>query len=479
MPVARNGKRRFVIIGVVLVIAIGGFVYWLLGRGKVATDDAQVQGHLVPINARVSGYVAGIDVDDNEHVKAGQLLVRLDRRDLDTALTRAESDLANQRALAVAAGTQVTVTGLVAPSAEQQAGAGVAIADSQVAAAAKQILVAQAQARSADAGVQVARDAVTGAKDDAEAAVAQVAVAESGLQQARADVTAAEAKAKQTVSDLARSRSLYEAGATSRQLYENADTANATAQAALVAARDRIESAQAAIIQAKARRSSVLSQVAQAKSRLVAAAQAAAQAQAGVAVANSNLAQSQAHLRQAQAARSGSLTAAQQISMSEDQKKAAAARAKQAAAAVKNAKLQLSYTLMKSPVTGVVSQKTIQPGQYVQPGQMLMAVVPLRNVWVVANFKETQVGRMKPGQRAIVSVDAYPKHDIHGRVQSIGAATGAKFSLLPSENATGNFVKVIQRIPVKIVLDRPFPKGAVLRPGMNVIATVDLTSGRG
>lgn len=476
---APNGRRKYIVIGILLVIAVAGLVYWLLGRGKVSTDDAQVQGHLVPINARVSGYVATISVDDNQQVKRGQLLVQLDRRDLDAALRKAEADLASQRAQAAAAGTQVSVTGRVAPSTEQQAGAGVEVAAAQVASSREQISVALAQARSSDAGVQVARDAVAVAKSDVEAAAASISAAEAGLAQARADVTAAEAKAKQATSDLARFKSLFEAGATSKQLYESADTANTSAWAALEASKDKVDVAKAAITQAQARKASTEKQVDQAKSRLVAAVQTAAQAQAGVAVARTGLTQAEARLQQAKAAESGARTAPEQVSISEAQRMAAVARAKQAAAAANSAKLQLSYTSMRSPLGGIVSQKTIQLGQYVQPGQMLMAVVPLKNVWVVANFKETQVGRMRPGQTAIISVDAYPEHDIRGHIQSIGAATGSKFSLLPAENATGNFVKVVQRIPVKIVLDRPFSKGAVLRPGMNVIATVDLRSGRG
>ena len=318
-----------------------------------------------------------------------------------------------------------------------------------------------------------ARDAVVGAQDEADAAAAQIRAAEANLHQARADVSAAEAKAVQTASDLARARGMYEAGAASKQAYEAADALNTSTQSALTAARERVNSANAAVAQDKAKRSSALSQVAQAKSRLVAAVQTAAQAQAGVAVARTGLAQAQGHLQQAKAALSGSLTAPQQISMSEAQRKAAAARALQAEAAANSARLQLSYTTITAPVRGVVSQKSVQLGQYVQPGQMLMAVVPLDNIWVVANFKETQVGRMRVGQRAKVRVDAYPRGELRGRVQSIGAATGSKFSLLPSENATGNFVKVVQRIPVKITLDlkgRQAPPS--LRIGMSVIPTI-------
>jgi membrane fusion protein (multidrug efflux system) len=141
---------------------------------------------------------------------------------------------------------------------------------------------------------------------------------------------------------------------------------------------------------------------------------------------------------------------------------------------LRTARLQLSYTRIAAPVDGQVSQKSVEPGQYLQPGQALMAIVSIKQAWVVANFKETQIEHMRRGQRADVEVDTYPGHVLRGKIDSIGAATGAKFSLLPPENATGNFVKVVQRIPVKIVLDRPLPRGVSLRPGQNVVATVHL-----
>jgi membrane fusion protein (multidrug efflux system) len=167
----------------------------------------------------------------------------------------------------------------------------------------------------------------------------------------------------------------------------------------------------------------------------------------------------------------------QQIAVTRAQVKLGEAKVIEAEAALNNATLELSYTHIVSPASGKVSKKSIQPGQWVQMGQSLMAIVPLTDLWVVANFKETQTGRMKPGQGAEVRVDSYPTLLFHGKVESIAAGTGARFSLLPPENATGNYVKVVQRVPVKIIFDEADLKShpeVILRSGLNVVATVAL-----
>ncbi|MBI1823219.1 MAG: HlyD family secretion protein [Nitrospirae bacterium] len=168
----------------------------------------------------------------------------------------------------------------------------------------------------------------------------------------------------------------------------------------------------------------------------------------------------------------------QQIAVTRAQVKLGEAKVVEAEAALNNAELELSYTHITSPASGKVSKKSVQPGQWVQMGQSLMAIVPLTDLWVVANFKETQTGRMRPGQKAEVRVDSYPGLLFHGRIDSIAAGTGARFSLLPPENATGNYVKVVQRVPVKIVLDESELKShpeVILRSGLNVVATVALS----
>jgi membrane fusion protein (multidrug efflux system) len=154
------------------------------------------------------------------------------------------------------------------------------------------------------------------------------------------------------------------------------------------------------------------------------------------------------------------------------QAQSAEARMQLAKAALDQARLNLEYTTVKAPVAGIVSKKTVESGQVVQPGQPLMAIVPQEDLWVTANFKETQLEDMRSGQAATVSVDAFGGRVFRARVDSIASATGAKFSLLPPENATGNYVKVVQRIPVKLVFDEEQDAEHRLRPGMSVVVKV-------
>jgi membrane fusion protein (multidrug efflux system) len=295
------------------------------------------------------------------------------------------------------------------------------------------------------------------------------------MRAAEAEAASAEAQTTRTTRDAERMRELYNGGAASRQALDAAEAAEKSAKAALRAARERVASAAAGLEQARARRKTSEAGLAQARARLDSAGASARQAWIGVGAARTALAQARAKLGEAQAGEAGARTVPEQLSVTRGQASAAKARVKQAAAALRNAELQLSYTIIASPVDGVVTKKSVEPGQYVQPGQSLLAVVG-RRAWVVANFKETQIRRMRPGQTATVEIDTYPGRRLRGRVDSIGAATGAKFSLLPAENATGNFVKVVQRVPVKIVLDKPVPNDITLRPGQNVTATVDLRS---
>ena len=212
---------------------------------------------------------------------------------------------------------------------------------------------------------------------------------------------------------------------------------------------------------------------AQAMSATVDSAQAQVQeAETGIRVAESRLMQARAGESRATAQLHAVQTTPEQVAAQRARVNAAEARVKQLAAAVRQAELSLEYATVKAPVKGIVSRKTVEPGQVIQPGQPLMSIIPLDRVWITANFKETQLEDMRAGQRAAVDVDAYGGKDFNGKVESIAAATGARFSLLPPENATGNFVKVVQRVPVKIVLDEGQDPNHLLRPGMSVTATV-------
>ena len=470
-------KRMAILIAAVSIILLGVLIYWLLTRGRVSTDDAQIEGNIVPISPRVSGYVKHIYVNDNQLVAKGQLLVQLDRRDLVAQLHKSEATLATQHANERAANQQVAIVERTAPSAQQQAAAGVGSASAALSASRDQLAAARAQAESAQAGVEAAISAVSDAQGGVDAATAQLSTSISNARAAQAQILAAQAQAQEAQSDLRRYTSMYRSGAVSRQQYERIVATAQTAQSNLNAVQAQAAAAQAAIGQARAQRSRAQSQLGQAYARLSAARSAAAQATAGVKAAESAVSQAQAVLRQAQANSAGAQTATEQVAASKAQRGAARAGIRQSAADVRGTKLKLSYTRISAPVSGVVSEKSVQPGQYVEPGQALMALVPLNQTWVVANFKETQIKNMRSGQTAIVRVDTYPGQTFIAKVQSIGAATGAQFSLLPPQNASGNFVKVVQRIPVKIVFDNPLPGNVVFRPGQNVTATV-YTQGR-
>jgi membrane fusion protein (multidrug efflux system) len=174
---------------------------------------------------------------------------------------------------------------------------------------------------------------------------------------------------------------------------------------------------------------------------------------------------------QAKAQAAGAHTVPEQIRMTRARAGAALADVQKYQAALQQAQLNLQYTRIVAPVTGVLSKRNVEPGQVIQPGQPLFSIVNLDDIWVTANFKETQLRNMRPGQKATIDVDAYGR-TYHGRVESIGGATGARFSVLPPENATGNYVKVVQRLPVRIRIDKGQDPDHLLRPGMSVTPTV-------
>jgi membrane fusion protein (multidrug efflux system) len=393
--------RRFLMIGgvVALALIVGLFLYY---RDRETTDDAQVDGHITPVASKIYGRVAEVMVLDNQPVKAGQVLVKIDPRDYQAALDQAKGQLALAVADAQSAGVDV-------PRTRENVASGTSSADAQLLGAQASLAMAQStyeQSQTAD------------------------------MAYAQANIDKSKANAELGKADLARYKPLLDKGEISQQQYDAAK-ANADATASsLKADQEKLGQAQRNIEVSKA-------QVAAAQARVE-------QMKAGVAAAHAD---------------------SKQINMRAADAQGKAAKVQQMQAAVEAASLNLSYTQLVAPVDGVVTHKQVEPGQIVQQGQGLMVVVPLQDVWVTANFKETQLRNMKPGQKAEVHVDTYGK-TFEGHVDSIAGATGAVLSLLPPENATGNYVKVVQRIPVKIIVDKISPDVAVLRPGMNVDATV-------
>lgn len=392
------------IVGMVFVLCCiaGFFIYQKYFAGRESTDDAQIDGHIHPMAAKVSGHVLSIQVKDNQFVKAGTILVQIDPKDYRVVLEKARADLVAARMIAEAAHTQVPITETTTSSQSSLAGAGIEQAESAKAAAMKEVEAARARLVSAQARVRESQAIHTKA-----------------------------------IQDLERMKILIEKDEISRQQYDAAVAAAAAAQASKDSAQAGVEEISTAIEAAQAR-----------------------------------VGQTDARIKEAQANLQATRTGPQQQSISRSNALTALARVKQAQATLEQAELNMQYTAVRAPIDGIVSQRKVELGQYVQIGQPMLALVPLRNIWVTANYKENQLKDMRPGQRAVISVDAYGGRKYNGHVDSIAAATGARFSLLPPENATGNYVKVVQRVPVKIVIDEEADEARPLRPGLSVISTV-------
>jgi membrane fusion protein (multidrug efflux system) len=374
--------RVFLIVGII-VLLVAGFFLWRYFDSYEDTDDAQIDGHLNSISARVSGHVLKLLVDDNQYVPIGTPLIEIDPKDYQVAVDRAKADYADAVALAEAARVNVPITSVNTNS---------------------QTSSAQADVENANAGIAAARQQFSAAK-------AQLAEAEANNVKAQ--------------NDQVRYKQLVDKQEISEQQYDQAVAAAHAGTASVDAARASASAAD--------------DQVRQAQSRLL---------------------QAQANLRAA-------ATGPQQVETFRSRAQSAQAQADQKRAALEQAELNLQYTVIAAPVNGVVTNRTVEVGQNVSIGQELMKVINLDDIWVTANFKETQLKSMQVGQRATIRVDTNGK-DYKGHVQSIAGASGAITSLLPPENATGNYVKVVQRIPVKITFDPGETREHVLRPGMSV-----------
>ena len=378
------------IFGVVFMLAVAGAsLWWLHSQNYESTDDAEIEGHLDLVSARISGTVTYINprVEDNQVIEAGTLLLELDPRDYAAELEHAKANLDTTSAEARAA--QVTVP-IVNAS-------------------------AFGELHSAEAAKEQALASV-------EAEQANLVAAQHKLQQDQAIYARAER-------DRVRYQALVEKHEISRSDYDARDT-EATAAA------QTLESDRAAITAREQ----------------------------NIAAARSLVVQREAQIEAAR-------IAPQQVSDARAKSDSAGGHLEQARADLHTAQLNLSYTKIYAPVSGVIGRKTVELGHRVQPGQSLLAIVPLDDIWITANFKETQLKKMRPGQSVTVRVDTFGR-DYKGKVESMPGAAGPLFSLFPPENATGNYVKVVQRFPVRIRLDKDQDPEHLLRPGMSVEPTV-------
>jgi membrane fusion protein (multidrug efflux system) len=378
-----------VILFVVLVGAlVGGVFLWRYLSSYESTDDAQADVHLYPVSARISGYVVKVNVDDNQWVQEGSVLVEIDPKDYQVAVAQAQANLASAEATAQSLNITVPITSVSTSSQLKFTASDIENANAGVIAAERQLTAAHAQLEEAQANDVKAQD------------------------------------------DLRRYKMLVDKREVAEQVYDQA-LAAAKSSTAAVAAAEANESA----------------------------------AQQFVEQAHSRTAQANANHESAE-------TGPQQVSSTQARVRAAIADVEQRRALLQQAELNLQYTKIIAPVTGEVN-KTVVVGLNVQPGQQLLTVVPLDQVWVTANFKETQLGRMRVGQKAEIHIDSSGR-TFKGHVDSIAGATGPLFSLLPPENATGNYVKIVQRVPVKIVLEPGENRDLQLRPGMNVVPDIYL-----
>jgi membrane fusion protein, multidrug efflux system len=378
----RSKVRSAALIILPLLVVLLGSLLWRYFSSYESTDDAQVDVHLYPVSARVSGYVLKVNVDDNQQVDAATVLVEIDPKDYQVVVDKARADLANAEATAKSLNINVPITSVNTSSLLRSAASDVENASAGIIASKQQLAAAHAQVEQAEANDVKAQD------------------------------------------DLKRYKRLVEKQNVSEQTYDQALAAAKASRATVAASHANEAAAQQAVEQATDR------------------------------------------LVQAEASQRAAQTGPQQVASTRARALAAVADVEQKRSVLEQAELNLAYTKIIAPVSGEVN-KNVVPGLNVQPGQVLLTVVPLDQVWVTANFKETQLKRMRPGQRATITVDSNGR-TYKGHVDSIAGATGPLFSVLPPENATGNYVKIVQRIPVKIVLEPGENRDRQLRPGMSV-----------
>jgi membrane fusion protein (multidrug efflux system) len=390
---AKKTGRKVVIFGVVLLLILGAVFWYWRSTFTEDTDDAQVDGDIYQISARISGQVTAVYVTENQKVDAGTLLVQIDPKDYQVALEQAQAALASAQADYEQATVNVPITSVST----------------------------QTSVRTSSTDVTSATTAVTQAQQQAAAAAAQV--------------DQAKANAIKATKDVERYTPLVEKDVISRQQYDAA-VASATA-------------ANAQVIQAEQQYVAQQSGVTEAQEKLENARQQAQQAQKN---------------------------GPEQVKAEQARAQAALAQIKQAQARVDQANLNLSYTRVVAPTAGVISKKNVEVGGNLSAGQDLLTIVPLTNLWVTANFKETQLAHMHPCQEVDISVDALGGRHFHGKVTQVGGATGSKLSLFPPENATGNYVKVVQRIPVRIDFTNLKQENGdyALRPGFSVTPVVSI-----
>jgi len=518
--VLKNGIIALVVGSVLAASAVKGLSIYRIGQSHVNTDDAYVTGDLVNISPIVSGTLDSLTVEEGDVVKKGQLIGRLRDSGPRATLQQAQAALEAAMSRVPEAQRELEFTALTTQAGIQHAEAAVASQAAKTNGAQQQVVLssdtvrnevlqaqskvvqAQAQAAQAEAQAEQADSQVKTAQASEQSYLQAVQTAQSAARAADAGVVSARAASERSSKDEARYAQLLSQEAVTQQQYDSAHSTAASAQAQLTSAEEQAAAANSEIERARFNVDQARAQL-DATSRQAVAMHKQAEAarqQVNVALAGLNLAkasgtqttiqqsnvannvqqggQAQADLMTAQAGR-------QQIAMQRKQIDILKAQVQQARAAVVNAQVSLDDTGIFAPCDGVVVKKTANVGMALAPGQTIVTITQGSRLWVSANFKETQLTHVAPGQTVEIEVDSFPNRLFAGRVESVNRATGAATSLLPPDNATGNFTKVVQRIPVKIAFVAA-PAGGnnatqkeidALRQGMSVSATIATTAG--
>jgi len=415
------GRRVIIGLAVVVALAAVGWGAWAWHRStiEVSTDDAYVEGMISLVSAKVSGHVVELLVNDNTAVRAGDVLLRVDPRDFEAK--------------------------------RDQARAAVGVAEASVRAARAELPVTRDMTRSqvdeARAVLEGSRVSVRASESAVDEARAKLDSKRSAAAAMKAEVTASQSAQRKAVRDLERMQLLMKNDYVSRRDHDDALAQLETANANLDAVERRLTQTEKEVQQSEAELASRVLAIEQSRQKV---------AEVRGTLAKVEGQQGQVSIKAAEVARAEAVLRAAQADLA-------------------TAELNVEHSVVRAPTDGVVSKRGVEIGQVVQPGQPLLALVPLQDVWVIANFKETQLTRIRPGQKAEIKVDSFPGSVFLGTVNSISAGTGSRFSLLPPENATGNWVKVVQRVPVKIQLDgKTVGNPQPLRAGMSAVVTVRL-----
>ncbi len=447
----------YITTGIILVGAIIGALWWLNTRNYETTEDSFLEGNISQVSPKISARIAKINVKENQLVKKGDLLVELDTSESEAKLEQTKAALKSAVANRDKAKANVALT-------KKTGVADVNQASSNLKTAKKSVEKTKIDATSKQTSIEKAKREVQTANANIRRTQSQIPAAQAVLEQAKANVPLTQTKLNVAENDYERHNRLFATGDVSKQKLDQTYQTLSEAKTEKLAAQKQIEIAQSQL-------NSLLRQVDVAKAE-------ANEAEIEIASAENSYRQSLSEVSvvASQADESnGRLQSAnslpEKVAVDSSEINTAEALIAEAQVAVNQAELELSYTKIYAPQAGFVARKTVQEGQLVQPDQTLMAITQ-NDLWIIANFKETQLDRIKIGQPVEIKIDAYPSVVFHGKVDSFQAGTGSRFSILPAENATGGFVKVVQRVPVKIVFDEMPDEKLFLVPGMSSVPHV-------